>query len=90
MLPATSYFLILATSVAGLLDISWSVAGLSGALLSVVSLVEQRRYHFRLAALGVSSSYQRALMSDIGTSMIAGVAAYGLGKFIFAMAKIAS
>jgi hypothetical protein len=81
-----AYCTIVATSIAGYLGFSWPAFLCGGGMLALISILEQRKLRARFAAIGATDMLAMAGFASLGYSVLAAVAAYGLGvltRFIF-------
>ncbi len=75
-----AYLTILTTAVAALAGAPWWVAVVCGCLLALISITEQSRLAARFEAIGAGSVLAMAHLSSLGNGLMAGGAAYLLGR----------
>ena len=88
MTQTIAFLVILATSVAALFGVHWTICVASGLILALISLYEHRQYRARFAAVGMTEVFQSFAFSNAGVGLVAATLAFGLGTsvrfFVFA------
>lgn len=77
-----AFTLILATATAALLGASWPAVVACALALTLISLIEHRRYRARFAAVGMSEVFRTFALSNAGVSLVSATCAYGLGLLV--------
>jgi hypothetical protein len=74
-----AYATVVGVAVAAYLGINWSALLIGAAVLTLISMLEQRRFRPRLAEIGMVEMLYTAGMGNLGNSILAALAAYFLG-----------
>ena len=74
-----AYCTICGVAVAAYCGLSWVSFLIGGAVLTLISVLEQASYRPRLAAIGMTEILQITASASLGQSLLAALAAYALG-----------
>ena len=82
MTASTAFLVIFTTAIFGLLGAQWVILIPSAGALTLISMFEHRQYQLRFAAIGMADIFKTFAISNAGVSLVAAVAAYGLGAAV--------
>ena len=81
-----AYATVAGVATAAYFGFNWTVLLIGTAILTLISVLEQRRFRPRLAEIGMTDMLHMASMASAGNSFVAALAAYCLGvgtRFLF-------
>jgi hypothetical protein len=79
MTGAISYASLLAVGLGAYLGLSWMILLVGAAVLTLIAVLEQRRYRPKLAAIDMDDFLHTTGMASLANGLLASGAAYGVG-----------